>query len=186
MALPINAPFYAGIGSRDTPSEILTLMTDIAAELREAGYILRSGHADGADIAFEKGSAGQNQIWLPWQGFNYDSPQAQGLVHTGHYVIKDNWVADRIAAAHHPAWNKCSDGAKKLHTRNVYQVTGPGLGITYHDMMSRFVVCWTRDGKDSGGTGQAIRIAATYKIPVFNLQHADGFDKLAAFLQGQA
>ena len=39
---------------------------------------------------------------------------------------------------------------------------------------SEFVICWTHDGTDVGGTGQAIRIANHYGIPVFNM-----FDKNA-------
>jgi hypothetical protein len=182
--MKINAPFYCGVGSRETPPDIIEMMLGVAGVLREQGYILRSGHADGADKAFELGSAGQNQIWLPWQGFNY--VEGDGLVKTGHYHIRDNHAADKIAAHYHPNWNACSEGAKKLHTRNVYQVLGPGLGIVSHDTMSKFVVCWTKDGKASGGTGQAIRIAEGYKIPVFNLFNADALDRLETYLARQA
>lgn len=179
----IDAPFYVGVGSRDTPEDIQHLMIQVAMILREQqGYILRSGHADGADLAFERGSSGVNQIWLPWKGFNYDSPQAQGLVHTGHYVPQANWMADKIAAHHHPAWNRCDESARKLHTRNVYQVLGPGLGVVSHDTMSKFVVCWTKDGKASGGTGQVLRIAAAYNIPVFNLFHSNALEQLEEYL----
>ena len=178
----INAPFYAGVGSRDTPTEVLDQMKGIASILRDMGYVLRSGHADGADLAFEHGSAGENQIWLPWKEFNYESSQAEGLVRTSHYAIQANWQADQIAAAFHPAWNRCTEAAKKLHTRNVYQVLGPGLGKVQQDTVSKFVVCWTKDGKASGGTGQAIRIAEGCNIPVFNLFHADAMDKLEEFL----
>jgi hypothetical protein len=180
--MKINAPFYAGIGSRETPPDIIEMMIGIAGVLREQGYILRSGHADGADLAFERGSAGQNQIWLPWPGFNYESSQAQGLPHTGHYHIRDNWMADKIAAQYHPNWNACSEGAKKLHTRNVYQVLGPGLGVVQHETISKFIICWTKDGKASGGTGQAIRVAEGYQRPVFNLFNANALEELEAFL----
>lgn len=182
----INAPFYAGIGSRDTPADIIEQMTGIAQVLHGMGYVLRSGHADGADLAFEHGSQGQNQIWLPWPGFNYDSAQAQGLPRTGHFHLRDNWMADKIAAHHHPNWAACSDSARKLHTRNVYQVLGPGLGVVYHETMSKFIVCWTKNGKAEGGTGQALRIAEAYKIPVFNLFHANALEQLEAFLTEQA
>ena len=183
MRYKLDAPFYCGVGSRDTPPDILQLMEAIAVELRENGYVLRSGHADGADKAFERGSAGINQIWLPWQGFNY--VDEENFPKEGHFHIRDNWMADKVAAYHHPNWKACADGVRKLLTRNVYQVLGPGLGVVQQETMSKFVVCWTKDGKASGGTGQAIRIAEGYKIPVFNLQHTDGFEKLAAFLQGQ-
>ena len=182
----LNAPFYAGIGSRDTPPLILEQMIGIATVLRGMGYVLRSGHADGADLAFEKGSQGVNQIWLPWVGFNYKSPQSEGLVRTGHYHIRDNWVADRIAETNHPNWAACGESARKLHTRNVYQVLGPGLGVVQQDTVSKFIVCWTKDGKASGGTGQAIRIAEGCKIPVFNLFYDNALEQLEAFLTENA
>ena len=178
----LNAPFYARIGSQTTPDEIIGQMTGIASILREMGYVLRSGHADSADLAFKTGSAGQNQIWLPWKGFNYEHPMSKMLVKTGHYSIQANWQADQIAAAFHPAWNRCTEGAKKLLTRDVYQVLGPGLGKVQTEIVSKFVVCWTKDGKASSGTGQAIRIAEGCNIPVFNLFNADAMDKLEEFL----
>jgi hypothetical protein len=183
--MKLSSHFYAGIGSRETPQPILDQMTGIACILRQMEYVLRSGHADGADLAFERGSEGQNQIWLPWAGFNYNSPQAQGLVRTGHYVPQTNWVATQLASKYHPAWDRCTDGAQKLHTRNIYQVLGPGLGIINQETVSRFVICWTKDGKASGGTGQAIRLAEDCKIPVFNLFHADALEKLEEFLSEQ-
>ena len=38
------------------------------------------------------------------------------------------------------------------------------------DAPSDFVLCWTEDGEASGGTGQAMRIAAAHGVPVYNLQ----------------
>jgi predicted Rossmann fold nucleotide-binding protein DprA/Smf involved in DNA uptake len=43
---------YAGIGSRETPKEVLKSMTNYAKELSATGWVLRSGGADGADTAF--------------------------------------------------------------------------------------------------------------------------------------
>ena len=180
--LKLNDPFYAGIGSRETPDSILQLIEGIARELNEHSYILRSGHAPGADLAFEIGSEGYNQIFLPWSNFNYEDPQSKNLPKTGHFVPHYSGEAERIAKAFHPNWNACTSGAKKMHIRNVYQVLGPGLGQINTETVSRFVVCWTKDGKASGGTGQAIRIAKGCNIPVFNLFHADALDKLAEYL----
>lgn len=84
--------YYAGIGSRNTPADILDLMTHLARRLDSRGYTLRSGGADGADAAFERGAM-------------LDTP-------------------------------------------------------------SEFILCWTEHGSGKGGTGQALRIAATYNIPV--------------------
>lgn len=49
--------FYAGIGSREAPEDILTFMKWIGSKLYEKGYILRSGGAKGADTAFAMGAA---------------------------------------------------------------------------------------------------------------------------------
>jgi len=32
-----------------------------------------------------------------------------------------------------------------------------------------FIVCWTKSGKVTGGTGQALRIAKYYDIKVYNM-----------------
>ena len=65
--------YYTGIGSRDTPKKYLRYMELAATYLAENGLILRSGGADGADTAFEKGCDfvnGKKEIFLPWQNFN--------------------------------------------------------------------------------------------------------------------
>lgn len=140
---------YTGIGSRSTPQNILYQMTDIADHLAKCGWTLRSGGAKGADTAFEDG-ASKKQIFLP----------------TGE--IPDE--AYEIAAKYHPTWGGLPPFVRKLHARNVLQILGENL-----DCETKFVVCWTPDGsektttKSTGGTGQAIRIANAYNIPVFNL-----------------
>lgn len=48
-----NSMTYAGIGSRETPMEVLELMTKASAWLGAKGYALQSGGAIGADMAFE-------------------------------------------------------------------------------------------------------------------------------------
>ena len=142
--------FYAGIGSRETPADILTLMTSIAREAAADGYILRSGAAQGADSAFEAGAGDAKEIWLPWRGFNNHPsrllPSAEAFI---------------LAEKFHPAWERCSPAARKLHARNCHQVLGADLATPVE-----FVICWTKDGRASGGTGQAIRIAQARGIPV--------------------
>lgn len=150
---------YAGIGSRETPTVICGLMTDLARKLRDAGWVLRSGGADGADRAFEAGATPLKTIFRP------SDATAEALT---------------LAARFHPAWDRCSDFAKKLHARNGFHVLGPDLRSP-----SEFVVCWTKDGKASGGTGQALLIAAHYGIPIFNLYHATALDGLAALLRAK-
>jgi hypothetical protein len=149
--------YYAGIGSRQTPDEVIEEMRTIAAILRENGYVLNSGGADGADTAFEDGAGDQKQIFLPWNGFN---GREDGIVAGGRTFAK------KIAMRVHPYWDNLTQGGKKLHTRNVCQVLGNDFK-THVD----FVVCWTPDGKPSGGTRTAIVIAEEYSIPVYNLKN---------------
>ena len=153
---------YAGIGSRSTPLDFLNVMADIAAQLGTLGWTLRSGHAQGADTAFEQGarqSKGEMEIFLPWQGFNGANNNNKEYVVP---VFNDKLV--NIAAAHHPNWNRLSNGAKKLHARNVCQILGKNL-----EEPAKMVICWTQGGLKGGGTGQAVRIANSYGIPVFDL-----------------
>ncbi len=144
--------FYAGIGSRKTPNDILELMEVAARKLRDIGFVLRSGAADGADQAFERGAAGVAEIYLPWSGFKGSR--------SSRWTITPE--ALQLAADHHPAWNRCTPAARKLHARNGYQVLGQDLNTP-----SSFVLCW-HDG--TGGTMQAVRIAESHEIKVFNLR----------------
>lgn len=72
--------------------------------------------------------------------------------------------AKTIAESIHPAWHNCSEYARGCHARNVYQVLGKDLK-TYVS----FVVCWTPEGKEVGGTRTAIVLAKRLGIPVYNL-----------------
>lgn len=154
---------YAGIGSRETPEDILGMMRDIAKALALRGYTLRSGGAQGADQAFEYGTPAcyDMEIFVPWSGFE-NKPDLMKL------TPGELGNAMKIAEQFHPNWAACSQGARKLHTRNVFQVLGRDL-----QSPSKFVICWTRDGKATGGTGQALRIAEHHKIPIINLQRLE-------------
>lgn len=158
--------YYAGIGSRKTPENVLRDMSLLGRSLASSDHniVLRSGAAGGADMAFEAGchqSKGGKQIFLPWSGFNGRSTLEEGVM-----VLADEFVAqaEDIASKAHPAWHRCSQGARRMHTRNVAQVLGPDLKTP-----SSFVICWTPNGDSSGGTGQAIRIAQAHSIPVFDM-----------------
>lgn len=166
--------YYAGIGSRETPNSIMVIMADIAETLAGLGFTLRSGGANGADTAFEDGCdrvRGEKLIYIPWNGFNGRRKHDRGIV-TGASA-----EAEAIAMKFHPNWRACSQGARVLHSRNVSQI----LGVTL-DEPSSFVVCWTPNASGSGGTGQAIRIAKHYGIPVFDLGDRENFDRLARYV----
>lgn len=150
--------YFAGIGSRETPPTLRNKIENICQDLISKQYTLRSGGADGADNFFEEAYRkynGEMEIYLPWKNFNDNKSPL--------YNISPE--AFEIAKEFHPKWNSLSQGARKLHARNVYQVLGLDLKTPVE-----FVLYWTKDGKASGGTGQAMRIAKAYNIDMFNVQ----------------
>ena len=177
---------YAGIGSRETPAEVLALMRRLARRLAQLGFVLRSGAADGADAAFEAGCdqvQGPKEIWLPWKGFNGHADTGCGYPSAAH---------EAMAAQVHPAWARLSQGPRKLHSRNVGQCLGADLATPV-----AFVLAWTQDGCESeatrtratGGTGMAIAIASRQGIPVINLKNPNAMERLKQLvldLTGQA
>ena len=171
---------YTGIGSRNTPSEICAVMFDIAYQLARTGWTLRSGGAQGADEAFESGVLSYAkaykvdrpmEIYIPWHGFNGAS-----IHNHGYGVVTDEITvakAYNIASTIHPNWNACSRGAKQLHMRNIFQILGENL-----DNQTKLVICWTKDGKRQGGTGQALRLAESLNIPIIDLALAGALDRV--------
>lgn len=163
---------YAGIGSRETPEDVLEFMKTLAMQFASRGAILRTGGADGADNAFLQGALeakGQVELYLPWPGFN---GHQQGI------VCGDDPGLQKTASQHHPAWGALTRGGRALHTRNVAQVLG-----TTGDQPSDLVICWTQEGSGKGGTGQAIRIAKHFNVPVFDLGNRKNFEALQTFLE---
>ena len=160
---------YSGIGSRRTPSLALHQIQTLALQLANEGWCLRSGGADGADSAFERGAIegnGNTEIFIPWRGFNNNTSPL--------YTIPT--LATEIAAKFHPAWNMLRPPVKKLMARNVQQI----LGRNCDDPVD-CVICYTPDGCEdgtlttskTGGTGQALRIATFFEIPIYNLECRD-------------
>lgn len=148
--------YYAGIGSRKTPKQYIELFKRVAKYLATQGVTLRSGGADGADIAFEIGCDmvnGKKEIYIPWKNFNNSN---------SNLILSSNNAVE-LAQKYHPQWSVLSQGAKKLQARNCHQVLGQDLKTPSH-----FIICWTECGKGQGGTGQALRIAKDYNIPYFD------------------
>lgn len=180
-----SGPCYAGIGSRETPPEILDLMQAVARALAEAGWVLNSGGADGADTAFEAGTPlAQRRIFLPWRGFN----QCQGIVAADLPAYRE---AEAMAARLHPASGnpKVWDRIRKMMARNMFQILGADLKSPV-----RLVLCWApkpvlENGRVidvAGGTGQAVRLAAAHGIPVYHLGLPEHRVRVEAFLAKMA
>lgn len=145
---------YAGIGRRTIAPDIRESFEKFGRVAQEKGFKLRSGGADGCDLAFEKYVRPENkEIYLPWKGFNgSESP----LFH----ISKECRI---IASKIHPNWGKLKPSTQLFMARNCYQI----LGINLNEPVD-FVVCWTENGNVTGGTGQALRLAQTYDIRIFN------------------
>lgn len=171
--------YWTGVGSRDTPTDVQEEMRALGRVLAAAGYILRSGGADGADLAFETGAreipGARLEIFLPRKGFNKNPSRLFG--------VGPNALA--LAATIHPVWDRLEEGSRTLHARNCYQVLGKRL-----DSPSAFLVCWTEDGCESehsrsrgtGGTATAIVLASRHSVPVFNLKREGRRAALGEFL----
>lgn len=155
---------YAGIGSRETPQPICSLMTQVAEKLEGEGWILRSGGAAGADSAFEAGVSNPEnmEIFLPSSYFNGRSSGRKGYIDAS--KLDSFPKALKTVDLFHPAPGRLSDFPRKLMARNAMQVLGASL-----EGLSQFVIAWTVGGKVAGGTGQALRIARHHNIPVVNL-----------------
>lgn len=183
--------WYAGIGSRRTPPSILKVMVELGRALSHRGYGLRSGSAEGADQAFERGAingTGLVQSFLPWRGFADRQPDGKRYLLASaqpQYAEAERIAIEHYPSEHYQSWSRLGRGARALQTRNSMQVLGPGL----NDPVA-FVVCWApnplilegRVVNCKGGTGQAVRIAASHNIPVFHLGIQEHADRIAAFV----
>ena len=168
--------YYAGIGSRKTPDDIIRKFKVFGASFAELGFTLRSGAAVGADVAFEDGcdaADGRKEIYLPWENYKKHESNLFGITPE----------AEELAGEiYGHRWKGMRQSSRLYLTRDMYQVTGYDL-----DTPSSFIVCWTPDGcltkadrtKDTGGTGQAIAYASELDIPVFNIKNP--FDEAHLF-----
>lgn len=189
--------WYTGVGSRETPANILDLMERVGYALASQGWTLRSGGALGADQAFENGMfefAGLDgpydwtpaEIYLPWAGYENHHKYTHGGLNILPSDIKltDERIAECMAEAIHPAWAACKQGAKKMHTRNVFQVLGRTL-----DQPSKMLIAWTkldRQGNPKGGTATAINLAIEHigADSVFNLNKDEDHERISKWIGG--
>lgn len=179
---------YAGVGSRQTPPEVLAMMEEISGILeKEEGYTLNTGltyygKSEGADAAFAKGVKDKSKV-------NLFTPEEQGR------RKKEQQIANEI---HQSKKSLTKKSGLELHSRNVNQVFGDKL-----DTPVDFVLAWTPlndkgevvttaeqryyGGKDNpkntGGTGQAIALASMKGIPVINMADPKWRDQLNAVLK---
>lgn len=145
---------------------------DVAYNCARLGIIMRSGAAIGADNIAEQAYAQaivdgvaqpyQVEIFIPWRNFAPYAPLKQlHVIPTDPAKIKQ---ANDMVWATHPAAFRLSQGAMKLHSRNMNQVFGLDLETPIDAC-----ICWTKNGECIGGTASAIKLCWSNDIPVFNL-----------------
>jgi hypothetical protein len=165
--------FYTGIGCREegVPVEVAFAQVAIAAHLAHAGLVLRSGHASGSDINFERGAASispnKTSIYLPWGGFR----KATNIDGVNYLTLNDKafqWARKQLIKSEVlPKFDKMDDMTQAFHARNVFQVLGK------EKVKSDFVVYYAPTdeyGQVLGGTRTAVNLAMKLGIPTYNLR----------------
>lgn len=200
--------FYSGIGSRETPEEILGVMEDAAFRLARLGFILRSGKAGGADAAFQKGmqkffetidiSPGNlyrgrplAEIYIPWDGFGSDDADLWDfwdipLNYLDYLIPEQKSVRDALVEEIHPNFEalKRSRGAFALHSRNMHQVLG---GNILKPKPSKFCLYYApedKKGNPKGGTATAVNLCKKYGVRTLNLNTDERLATLENFIKG--
>lgn len=154
----------------------LKIFYKICYSLACKGIIIRSGGADGADLVAEqaysdaisnkRATEDQVEIFVPWKPFQAVRGEDNPLYYL-HKTVTNKSVLKRcedLVKEVHPAFDKLSQGALKLHCRNMNQFFGEDL-----DSKVDFVLCYTDGGLKRGGTASVISLAEKYGVPVFNI-----------------
>lgn len=161
--------YYTGVGSRKTSPDDLELLQRVGERMAALGYTLRSGAAEGADMAFQQGACQVNQnlteIWLPWGDFNSNS-RLEGNYQT---VSEDQvkHAGKRFESlAILPQWKNMKNSVQMLHGRNYYQVVGvdgrPNSRVCIYAAPEK-------NGQVFGGTRSAVLLSRYLGIPTLNV-----------------
>jgi hypothetical protein len=148
------------IGTRHPAPEAAELIVRIARAFRDLGWTLVTGNADGVDSlardAWNETAPERVLLFLPWRGYN------AAYIHPRNRVIVFDPQVHRVwhdsVAVYHPAAERLSPGAVKLHARNYGIVEAADV-----------VIALPNDSIEGGGTGQGIRVARAMGKPLFVL-----------------
>ena len=164
---------YAGIGSRNITDAERENIILVAKVMAKAGWLLYSGNADGADIAFQEGSDGKCVIMLPWLKFNQD--KYDYTFSRDHFEVGETKDGEKSVEKFHPNPSALKRGGKSLMCRNYHQI----YGYKHYPKVSVVICCANeKNGKVQGGTGQAVRIAQDSNIKIINIRASGWKDEL--------
>lgn len=180
--------YFTGVGSRETPTEILALMRKYSRIMTLKGWSFRSGGADGADTAFAQGwcdayaeddSVPNGEIYLPWNRFNSHYKEGVNCV-----LVTDRKIIERaqdFLKEIHPAFSKLTRGPLALHTRNVFQVLGSDLQTPSQGLIGYAAL--DSKGEPKGGTRTAIKLAEQHGVKVRNLAKSEDLEFIKEFVE---
>jgi hypothetical protein len=176
---------YTGVGSRSTPDDIKEDMKEIAVAMSKNSWVVRTGDAEGADRAFRFGSniaGGPKEVYTPKKSHKLAHHRPGSS--KAREIAKEVWsnYMDRLDS--YPAWDEMNPYTRSIMSRNTCQVLGYKCRKP-----SQCLICWTPDGAESGedtnrstgGTGQAIRVAEKFDVPVYNLANSDSYDRIVGW-----
>lgn len=163
---------YTGVGSRETPMDVLLLMVRLGRTYCDLGMCLRSGDAIGADYAFYVGARLSKRfeetgarIYLSKDGIQerYHNP-ALGF-YNAELFTETYEDAKKIAEEARGGFWGLGKGGIALMTRNTYQVLTETLQAP-----SRALLYWgipignVKNEKIRGGTNVALQIAKRFGV----------------------
>jgi hypothetical protein len=173
---------YTGIGSPNTPADVLVLMERTARALSASGWTLRTRDQRGADKAFLNGCHA-GQLDHPRVEIYFPDPHGAHLQPT---LERPTPAAFEIAMRYHSRWASIDRTSQARHARSVHEVLGCDCR---REDAARMIVCWTPDGsldgqsRAAGWTGMALRVAAGEPpgCEVFNLARQEHRDRIERF-----
>lgn len=164
--------FYAGIGSRKLSASELALCRDIGEYLANLGWTLQTGACTGADQAFANGALhanGKVLLCLPWDSYEKDWVSWARKKKADTLTLNNSHEHAWTSIKDHPAYNKLSQGAKRLHARNYLIVQNTQL-----------VLAWPKKNQwgQLGGTGRGMDIANQMGIELLNLNSLEDRERV--------
>lgn len=197
--------YYTGVGSRETPPEVISVMEDAAFRLARLGFTLRSGKAGGADAAFQRGMQKYDEtldngkkkeyrtrlaeIYIPWDGFASDNEDLWDfwdypLSYLDHLMPEQKQKRDQLVEEIHPNYDalKKKRGAFALHSRNVHQVLGANILDPKPSAFCLYYASEDKHGNPKGGTATAVNLAKKYGVRTLNLNTPERLALLEQFL----
>lgn len=165
---------YVATGPRDTPPPIVEKIVSIVKELETRGYTLRNAGREPVEDLFEK-SVTRKEVHLPWRGF---------LDKDSKFTFAPE-AAKVLAARYYPGYEGLKPAIQAFLAADVRMIMGKELRSP-----ALFLITWSEDGAESsqertaktGTVAQAIAVASTLRIPIFNFGKPSAEERFRLYL----